>query len=156
MWVNYETVHWGKCFSDMVVTSVDFSWALRCFLTLNEISDWDRRRSIELKQSKQKDIIAWITSQRSAKDKNTLLWWGGDDTFVLCVQLQQLCPYVLSLPAGVHLKWRGLWNNCLSFPAGVCLCVFAEPPLFNHLFIVSLSRPHVPTANISHTLVILA
>ncbi len=139
MWINY--VHWGKCFSNMVVTSVDFSFSLEVFfLTVNEISDWDRRRSVELKQSKQKDIITWITSPRSVKDKNTLLWWGGDDKFVLCVQLQQLCPYVLSLPIVVHLKWRGLCKqNCLSFPAGVCLCVFAEPPLFNHLFIVPLS-----------------
>ncbi len=59
----------------MVVTSVDFSFSLEVFfLTVNEISDWDRRRSVELKQSKQKDIITWITSPRSVKDKNTLLW----------------------------------------------------------------------------------
>lgn len=53
--------------------------ALMCSLTVNKICDWDRRPCMDWKQSKQNDIIAWITSPRSAKDKDTSLWRGGDD-----------------------------------------------------------------------------
>lgn len=97
------------------------------------------------KQTKQNDIIAWITCPRSAEDTNTSLWQGGDD--------ESSCSSVLT---SSHFQWlltsndRVSANKMVSYfhqeCASVCLPSLFSLTTFNCLSFCLKSALHtLPT-----------